>query len=373
MSGHPRAIQTPPDRRRRSVARAVPARQGRLRRRRRPGRWPSWSSGCGRLRRHGRPAPPRCSAWVTDYFGWLFVLVSAAFLIFSGLPRGDPLRQHQARARRLRAGVLHVLLGLDDVRHRHGDRPDVLGRRRAVHLPHRHRPPASRPAGRRPARRRRPELAMEYAFFHWGFHPWAMYAVIGLAIGYFAYRKGAGNLVSAAFRPLLGDRASERARARRSTWSRSSRRCSAPRRPWASARCRSPAASTTCSAAGGLPVAHRRRHRGPHRCASCVSAVTGIERGVQVPVQRQRHRRRAAGVLPVRGRSDRVHHGHVHRVARRLPHAPADDGVPHRSLRGERLAQQLDDLLLGLVDLVDARSSACSSRGSPRAARSGSS
>ncbi len=49
-------------------------------------------------------------------------------------------------------------------------------------------------------------VAMEYTFFHWGFHPWAMYAVIGLAIGYFAYRKGDGNLVSATFRPLIGDR-----------------------------------------------------------------------------------------------------------------------------------------------------------------------
>ena len=34
---------------------------------------------------------------------------------------------------------------------------------------------------------------MQYTYFHWGFHPWAMYAVIGLAIGYFAYRKGYGN------------------------------------------------------------------------------------------------------------------------------------------------------------------------------------
>src|SRR3990170_3185107 len=50
---------------------------------------------------------------------------------------------------------------------------------------------------------------MEYAFFHWGFHPWAMYAVIGLSIGYFAYRKGYGNLISGTFRPLLGDRASQ--------------------------------------------------------------------------------------------------------------------------------------------------------------------
>jgi len=51
--------------------------------------------------------------------------------------------------------------------------------------------------------------AMRYAFFHWGFHPWAMYAVIGLAIGYFAYRKGYGNLISATFRPLLGRRSAE--------------------------------------------------------------------------------------------------------------------------------------------------------------------
>jgi choline/carnitine/betaine transport len=50
-------------------------------------------------------------------------------------------------------------------------------------------------------------LAMEYTFFHWGLHPWAIYAVIGLAIAYFAYRKGYGNLISGTFRPLIGDAA----------------------------------------------------------------------------------------------------------------------------------------------------------------------
>ncbi len=53
------------------------------------------------------------------------------------------------------------------------------------------------------------EMAMQYTYFHWGFHPWAMYAVIGLAIGYFAYRKNYGNTISATFRPLLGRRASQ--------------------------------------------------------------------------------------------------------------------------------------------------------------------
>ncbi len=69
--------------------------------------------------------------------------------------------------------------------------------------------PASRPAGPRPAARRRPRVAMEYAFFHWGFHPWAMYAVIGLAIGYFAYRKGCRQPDLRGLRPLLGERAKQ--------------------------------------------------------------------------------------------------------------------------------------------------------------------
>jgi glycine betaine transporter len=32
-------------------------------------------------------------------------------------------------------------------------------------------------------------LAMEYTFFHWGFHPWAIYTVIGLALAYFQFKK----------------------------------------------------------------------------------------------------------------------------------------------------------------------------------------
>jgi len=50
------------------------------------------------------------------------------------------------------------------------------------------------------------EVAMEYSYFHWALHPWAMYAVVGLALAYFTFRKGRPNLISEAFRPLLGDR-----------------------------------------------------------------------------------------------------------------------------------------------------------------------
>jgi glycine betaine transporter len=50
------------------------------------------------------------------------------------------------------------------------------------------------------------QVAMEYSFFHWAFHPWAMYAVLGLALAYFCFRKGMPNLISTAFYPILGDR-----------------------------------------------------------------------------------------------------------------------------------------------------------------------
>jgi choline-glycine betaine transporter len=50
------------------------------------------------------------------------------------------------------------------------------------------------------------QTAMEYSYFHWAFHPWAIYAVLGLALAYFTFRKGMPNLISTAFYPLLGDR-----------------------------------------------------------------------------------------------------------------------------------------------------------------------
>jgi glycine betaine transporter len=50
------------------------------------------------------------------------------------------------------------------------------------------------------------QVAMEYSYFHWALHPWAIYAIVGLALAYFCFRKGMPNLISTAFYPLLGDR-----------------------------------------------------------------------------------------------------------------------------------------------------------------------
>ena len=50
-------------------------------------------------------------------------------------------------------------------------------------------------------------VALRYTYFHWGFNGWAMYAVMGGAMAYFSFRKGLPTLVSATFTPLLGPNA----------------------------------------------------------------------------------------------------------------------------------------------------------------------
>ncbi|MGN7868516.1 BCCT family transporter [Paracoccus sp. 22332] len=48
--------------------------------------------------------------------------------------------------------------------------------------------------------------ALSITFFHWGVHAWAIYAVMGLALAYFGFRRGEPLVIRSAFRPLLGDR-----------------------------------------------------------------------------------------------------------------------------------------------------------------------
>ena len=46
---------------------------------------------------------------------------------------------------------------------------------------------------------------MATTLFHWTLHPWAIYAVVGLAIAYSTFRCGRRQLISSAFAPLLGE------------------------------------------------------------------------------------------------------------------------------------------------------------------------
>jgi BCCT family betaine/carnitine transporter len=49
-------------------------------------------------------------------------------------------------------------------------------------------------------------LSMAATIFHWGLHPWAVYAIVALALALFAYNKGLPLTIRSAFYPIFGDR-----------------------------------------------------------------------------------------------------------------------------------------------------------------------
>ena len=50
------------------------------------------------------------------------------------------------------------------------------------------------------------QAAMAVTIFHWGFHAWAIYAIIGLALAFFCFNKGLPLTPRSAFYPLIGDK-----------------------------------------------------------------------------------------------------------------------------------------------------------------------
>ena len=181
----------------------------------------------------GVAAPERFSAfsadaleWVLVSFAWLFVLAGVAFVAFAVLLGAT-------RYGRIR-------LGADD------DRPAfstvswiamMFSAGMGIGLmffgvsePAAHY--GTPPLARGPGHLRPPLCPCRYTYSHWAITPWAIYGMVGLAIGYSTMRKGRPNLISATLYPLLGERVNGPS-ARRSTSWRSGPPCSAPPRRWA--------------------------------------------------------------------------------------------------------------------------------------------
>ena len=140
-------------------------------------------------------------SWVLTNLGWLFVLSTVAFLVFVLFLGVSPYGR--------------IRLGKDE------DRPEfrtsswiammfsagmgigLMFYGVAEPISHLAAPPLGLA---KPGTDEAAATAMEYTYFHWALHPWSLYAVVGLALGYFCFRKGMPNLISTVFRPLLGDR-----------------------------------------------------------------------------------------------------------------------------------------------------------------------
>ncbi len=139
--------------------------------------------------------------WVTGSFGWLYLVVTLGILVFlvflAFSPYGDiRLGKDSDRPEFTTvtwlAMILSAVMGIGLVSY--GVAEPIS------HL-------ASPPHGlAEPGTPQAAVRAMQYSYFDWGLHAWAIFAVFGLAIAYSTYRMGRRILVSQLLVPLLGDR-----------------------------------------------------------------------------------------------------------------------------------------------------------------------
>ncbi|MCG8334393.1 MAG: BCCT family transporter, partial [Proteobacteria bacterium] len=50
------------------------------------------------------------------------------------------------------------------------------------------------------------QAAMGTTYFHWGLHPWAIYAIVALGLAFFAYNRGLPLTIRSIFYPIIGNR-----------------------------------------------------------------------------------------------------------------------------------------------------------------------
>lgn len=139
--------------------------------------------------------------FLTEKFGWFYLLSATGFLIFAiflvfskygKLKLGKPDDEPEYPYITWFAMLFSAGMGIGLV---------FWGA--AEPLSHFHTPPIP---GMDPTSEEAAQSAMKYSFFHWGLHPWAIYAVLALALAYFKFRKDAPGVISAALTPILGEK-----------------------------------------------------------------------------------------------------------------------------------------------------------------------
>ncbi|MFD1018013.1 glycine betaine uptake BCCT transporter [Thalassobacillus hwangdonensis] len=140
----------------------------------------------------------KIQGFLTEKFGWFYLLSATGFLVFAiflifskfgNIKLGKPDEEPEYPYITWFAMLFSAGMGIGLV---------FWGA--AEPLSHFHAPPYGEPMTDETAK-----VAMRYSFFHWGFHPWAIYAVLALALAYYKFRKNAPGVISAALTPLIGE------------------------------------------------------------------------------------------------------------------------------------------------------------------------
>ena len=139
--------------------------------------------------------------WVVSNTGWLFALAATGFVFFIGwlaispygrIPLGRDGEAPEFSTTSWVAMMFSAGMGIG-----------LMFYGAAEPLAHFVTPPpGTGAAGNESAVR----TAMATTLFHWGLHPWAIYAIVGVSIAYGVFRKGRPLTISAVFEPLLGKR-----------------------------------------------------------------------------------------------------------------------------------------------------------------------
>jgi choline/carnitine/betaine transport len=137
--------------------------------------------------------------WVGNTFGWLYVLAMSGFLVFAlwlafGKHASIRLGRDDEKPEFSRLTWFAMLFSA-------GMGIGLVFWSVAEPVTHSSNPPPGFADGLNESR-----IAMAVTIFHWGLHPWALYAVVALALAYFGFRKGMPLGFRSILHPLLGDR-----------------------------------------------------------------------------------------------------------------------------------------------------------------------
>ena len=137
--------------------------------------------------------------WVSDHFGWYYMLVVAAYCLFAlyvGLSRFGDIKLGQDQDKpdfpflAWAAMLFSAGIGIG-----------VLFFGTSEPLTHYLSPPVGEGGTLEAAR-----AALPQTFLHWGLHGWGIYALIGMVLAYFAYRKNMPLALRSALVPLFGEK-----------------------------------------------------------------------------------------------------------------------------------------------------------------------